>query len=32
LILVNSKVRNCSFNQNCFWRIEAILKSQTKQP
>ena len=30
LILVNSKARNCSFIQNCFWRVEAILKSQTK--
>jgi len=25
LILVNSKARNCSFNQNCFWRKELLL-------
>jgi len=30
LVIVNSKVRNYSFIQNCFWRIETILKSQTK--
>jgi len=30
LILVNLKARNCSFIQNCFWRVKAILKSQTK--
>jgi len=30
LILVNSKARNYSFIQNCFWRVKTILKSQTK--
>lgn len=28
LILVNLKVRNCNFIQNCFWKVEAILKIQ----
>jgi len=26
LILGKPKVRNCSFKENCFWRIETILK------
>jgi len=25
LILVNSKAKNSSFSQNCFWRIELLL-------